>query len=185
YIFETYSNLKFAFGPRCFSQVTPEIANAIYDHARNIVEESKPKLLLDLYCGVGGFSLFTATHAERVIGIELSQEAIEAAKISAQLNNIRNASFYHADSNSFKNFVSGEQVEVIICNPPRRGIDKEIIEEIIKTNPREIIYSSCFIDTLARDLNLLSANYQITSLAPFEMFPLTKHLEIVAHLTKK
>lgn len=180
-IWETYDELQFAFAPQCFSQVTPETAEALYLYVQTLVKAAKPKILLDLYCGVGGFALFSAKYCEQAIGIENSPWSIACAKKSAEKNGIANATFVQADSENFSEQLRGCAIDLLICNPPRRGLSKNIIEQINKLKPKELVYSSCNLETLVRDIALLE-DHKLKSLAPFEMFPLTKHLEVVAHL---
>lgn len=180
-IWETYAELRFAFTAQCFSQVTPEIAEALYQYVQTIVKSAKPKLVVDLYCGVGGFSLFAAKYAEQVIGIELSSWSIACAKKSAEKNDILNAVFIQADSNNLRSALGKRPIDLLICNPPRRGLSLEVIDQLKELRPKEIVYSSCNLETLVRDIELLK-DYELKSLAPFEMFPLTRHLEVVAHL---
>jgi 23S rRNA (uracil747-C5)-methyltransferase len=184
-IWEKYGDLKFALSPQCFSQVTPEIATRLYSYVQELVKTSKPDELLDLFCGIGGFSLFAAKYAGKVRGVEYSSAAIECAKLSSKTNKVMNAEFDSSDTLEFLNKQTDLKPDSVILNPPRRGLSNEINQRLIDMAPKELIYSSCSPKTLVRDLKQLRTDYRLLSLAPFEMFPLTEHLEVVAHLERK
>lgn len=182
FIWDKLSNLYFAIGPKCFTQVTPEIASKLYSKVEELCANSKPQLVFDLFCGIGGFSMFSAKHANKVIGIEFSSESINHAKISADKNNINNIEFSAKDTEKFLSSYKGQKPDMVICNPPRRGLSKNIIDSLISLKPPTIIYSSCDPQTLSRDLKILNNKYKISAIYPFDMFPLTKHIETLAIL---
>lgn len=184
HIWECYNDVFLCLGPKSFSQVTPDVAKALYRYVQKIIEQKKPKLLLDVFCGVGGFALSSAKYSKEVIGVEFSDSAVNSAKLSAKKNQIHNATFLASDAEVFlENFKRTPCA--IICNPPRRGLSKEILSSIKHLSPKCLIYSSCNPETLSRDLALVKEGYKLLSLAPFDMFPLTEHLEVVAVLEKR
>ena len=187
-LWERYGSISLAFGPQSFSQVTPETAAAVYSYATDLIVASKPESLLDLFCGVGGFSLHAAQHVPRVTGVEIAAEAIECARLGAKQNGVDHIQFIAAPTDGFlaegclnASFLNPE---VVICNPPRRGLSAATIEQLERLSPKRIVYSSCNPDSLFRDLAAFGS-YQTTSVAPFEMFPLTEHLEVVACLDRR
>ncbi len=179
-LWEQYNSLSLAFAPQSFSQVTPETAEALYAYVTGLVREVAPRSLLDLFCGVGGFSLHGAQSVPTVTGVELSAQAIHCATLGAERNGLPHATFV---SSPVDQFLAGSvsPIDVVICNPPRRGLSAATIEQIAKLAPQRFIYSSCNPESLFRDLAMLKG-YRVISLAPFEMFPLTEHLEVVACL---
>lgn len=177
---EKMDNLSFVVSPQSFAQVTPNVAQKLYQHVASIVANNPTKLSYDLFCGGGYISAFVAAHVERGIGVELSEIAVEDAVQTAAKNKLDHISFIAADVTDFLKQCS-EEPDLIIVNPPRRGLGEPICELIAKLKPKRVIYSSCNPVTLARDVALLSS-YQVAKLAPFDMFPFTEHFETVADL---
>ena len=182
-LWEQHGDLVLAFMPQSFSQVTSETATALYDYVSGLIVESRPEVVLDLYCGVGGFSLKAAKHSTHVTGVEISAQAIECANLGAKRNGIDNVTFI---AKPVEDFLAATALEpsMVIVNPPRRGLGKSIVRTICELRPATIIYSSCNLETLLRDLSDMP-DYETLSVAPFEMFPLTEHLEVVAHLQRR
>lgn len=176
-ILHQFSDVYLTLGPRSFFQVTPVIAEKLYTSAGKAVQEHNVKSFLDLFCGVGAFSYFAAKSCPDVLGVELSKEAIVCAQSSIGLNKVSGKIAFEAlDVEAFlknqtKNF------EAILVNPPRRGLNKSIIKDIMAQRPKLIIYSSCNAETLARDFSDLSQEYKIASAQIFDMFPYTEHFE--------
>jgi 23S rRNA (uracil747-C5)-methyltransferase len=183
YIWEKFANIELCFSAKTFSQVTPEVANALYqDVSSKFKTYCEGRTVLDLFCGVGGFSLFCAPYAKSVTGVELSSNAIECAKLAANRNQSSNTEFICADVEQYLTGLAPKKFDAVITNPPRRGLSPAILQSLLKLEPRQIIYSSCNVQTLCRDLKVLKSKYKIQSLKPFDMFPLTEHLETVAEL---
>jgi len=172
-------------GAKSFFQVTPNVAFQLYDRVRSFLNEQKIHSLLDLYCGVGAFSFFAASTCQKVLGVELSSEAIEAAN-SSKMNNkiLGQLDFKSLDVELFLKQVS-DNFEAILVNPPRRGLSSTIIENMLRLKPKMIIYSSCNASTLARDVMLLEKDYAIFSSQIFDMFPFTEHYETLMILVRK
>ena len=141
---------------------------------------------LDLYCGIGGIALNLARDAAQVTGIEVVEDAVRNARDNARLNKLQNCRFLAGDAAELLDDLSGEfpPDQVVTVNPPRKGVEAEVLEAIVALRPRTIVYVSCDPETLARDLALLRArNYLIEALQPVDMFPQTLHIENVARLT--
>lgn len=168
-------------GARSFYQVNHEVASKLYLKARTLLSSKTYQHILDLYCGVGGFSLHVEDLAKKVTGIEISKEAIETAKKAALKNSFSHLNFIAEDLSSV-NLDHLSDVDVCILNPPRRGIDESTMEFLKKLKPRKIIYSSCNPVTLLKDQKLLSEFYQVRSTHTFDMFNLTSHLEVLCEL---
>ena len=172
-----YDDVTLFLGPRSFFQVTPEVAQKLYRTIGEIVHEKKLESFLDLYCGVGAFAFFAAKSAKRVLGIELSAEAIESAKAAIPSNAIAGAiDFKAVDVDAFLKTHPGDY-QAIMTNPPRRGLNAASIETLMKAKPSTLFYSSCNVETLARDHELIKSEYKIESAQIFDMFPYTEHFE--------
>lgn len=181
-IWERFGDTQLAFGAQSFSQVTHETAGALYEHVAGFVREREIRSMLDLFCGVGGFSVIAAPALEWGRGVELSPRAIECAKLACEKNQFANLSFESGDVETFLENYLGPKPDALLFNPPRRGVSISMIECVKKIAPRHVIYSSCNPETLLRDLGLLASHYAVLRLSPFDMFPLTEHLEVVAFL---
>lgn len=187
YSYETMENLRFKVGPKSFYQTNTEQAYELYKVARNFAGLTGNELVYDLYTGTGTIANFVAKQARQVIGIEYVPEAIEDAKVNAQLNNLDNTLFYAGD---MKDILNREFIEkhgtpdVIITDPPRAGMHTDVIDTILFASPQRIVYVSCNPATQARDLQLLSVAYQVKAVQPVDMFPQTHHVENVVLLEK-
>ncbi len=189
-IIEQYGRIALRFGPQSFMQVTHECATALYERVGKLIEEIKPHSVLDLFCGVGGFSLFAAPYAQKVLGIEISRNAVECARQNALLNGVHHAEFTETDLTTSLNLVRDSAAEVVIANPPRRGLSEDLCDLLVSKALQErgaehLVYSSCNAESLCRDISRLSSAYDVMLIAPFDMFPLTHHTEVLAHLRRK
>ena len=188
YIFEEMEGLKFKIGPKSFYQTNSKQAYELYKVARAFANLSGSETVYDLYTGTGTIANFIARNAKKVIGIEYVPEAIEDAKINSEFNNIDNTRFYSGDMKevlSDKFIQQNGQPEVIITDPPRAGMHKNVVETLLKISPGKIVYVSCNPATQARDISLLNQNYNTTRVQPVDMFPHTHHVENVILLEKK
>ena len=195
HIIEQMEDLKFKVGPKSFYQTNTEQAHILYSVVRDFafkpIEgeqafEDKP-LVYDLYTGTGTIACFVSKRAKKVIGIEYVPEAIQDAKVNASINNIHNTLFYAGDMKDVltDDFVKEHgQPDIIITDPPRAGMHPDVINTIIETAPKRIVYVSCNPATQARDLQLLGNHYQVLEVQPVDMFPHTPHVENVVLLKK-
>lgn len=185
YIFEEMEGLKFKIGPKSFYQTNSEQAYNLYKVARNFAGLTGEELVYDLYTGTGTIANFVAKQARRVIGIEYVPEAIEDAKVNAEINNIDNTLFFAGD---MKDILTQEFIDthgrpdVIITDPPRAGMHQDVVDVILFAEPKRIVYVSCNPATQARDLALLNEKYKVTAVQPVDMFPHTHHVENVVLL---
>jgi 23S rRNA (uracil1939-C5)-methyltransferase len=144
--------------------------------------------VVDLYCGIGGISLFLAREAGRVHGIEVIEAAVTDAEKNARLNGIENCSFEAGDAAELLEELreEGDRIDQIVLNPPRRGCDRRVLESAAAAGPGKIIYVSCSPATLARDLDILAGlGYRAREIQPVDMFPQTPHVENVALLLRE
>ncbi len=188
FIYETMEDLRFKVGPKSFYQTNTHQAYELYKVARNFAGLTGQELVYDLYTGTGTIANFVAHQARQVIGIEYVPEAIEDAKVNAQLNNLPNTLFYAGDMKDIltEHFINEHgRPDVIITDPPRAGMHPDVIEAIRFAAPGRIVYVSCNPATQARDLQLLDADYRVEAVQPVDMFPQTHHVENVVLLIKR
>lgn len=187
-IYGLMENLKFKIGPKSFYQTNNEQAYKLYKVARDFAGLTGHELVYDLYTGTGTIANFVAAGASKVIGIEYVPEAIEDAKVNSEINGITNTLFYAGDMKDVLTdaFVKEHgRPDVIITDPPRAGMHKEVVQVILNTAPERIVYVSCNPATQARDLQLLDGEYKVVRVQPVDMFPHTQHVENVVLLEKR
>ena len=183
YIMEELLGLKFKISPFSFFQTNTKGAESLYSIVRDYIGESNNKVVFDLYCGTGTIGQIAASNAKKVVGIELIEEAVEAAKENAKLNNLDNCEFLAGDVAEIIKNVK-DKPDTIILDPPRSGVHPKALEYVIKFNAKEIIYVSCNPKTLVENLNtLIGAGYKIVESSVKDMFPNTPHAEAVVKLT--
>lgn len=188
YIYETMEDLKFKVGAKSFYQTNTAQAYHLYEVARKFASLTGKELVYDLYTGTGTIANFVARQAARVIGIEYVPDAIEDAKVNSDINHIGNTTFYAGD---MKDILTDEFVkthgrpDVIITDPPRAGMHKDVIDTILNASPETIVYVSCNPATQARDVALLDSAYRVVEIQPVDMFPHTPHVENVIKLVKR
>ena len=205
HIFLEMEGLKFKVGPKSFYQTNTDQAYELYKVARRFAfediseysdyseysedsENTEKPLVYDLYTGTGTIANFVARQARQVIGIEYVPEAIEDAKVNSEINHIGNTLFYAGDMKDILNdeFIGEHgRPDVIITDPPRAGMHPDVVDVILKAEPRRIVYVSCNPATQARDLQLMDVKYRVAAIQPVDMFPHTPHVENVVLLIKK
>lgn len=171
-------------GPRSFIQVTPAAADALYCAGREIARRYRPKGTLDLYCGVGGFAFACSPYSDKVLGVEVSDDAVGCAQRACKTNAINNCTFVCGDVAAIRSESIDFQPDMIVVNPPRAGLRDSAVELITAARPACVAYSSCNPQTLFRDLALFADSYQVMSVRPFDMFPCTDHLEVLVELQR-
>ena len=181
YITNSLDNYKYLVSPESFFQINENICLKLYSKIKEYVGENKN--VLDLYCGTGSIGIFVSEN-NNVLGIEINDSAIKDAIKNIELNNLKNIEFICGESGNTLNNIKFNP-DAIIVDPPRSGLSKETIDNILKFNPDTLIYVSCDPMTLVRDLNLLNNKYNIVELTPYDMFPNTKHVECLVLLKKK
>jgi 23S rRNA (uracil747-C5)-methyltransferase len=179
-----FENIKLRLGPKSFFQTNSAIAQRLYQTIGEQVQNLKLQHGLELYCGVGAIGLICSRYLISVTGVEISQEAVNFANQAALENAINNAQFYAEDALAFYR-ANHQKYDVVILNPPRRGLGVELTQLLKERKTPFIIYSSCNPESQKRDLDLLIDDYTIRYIQPFDMFPLTSHLENLIILAKK
>lgn len=169
--------------PKSFFQTNPDVAEKLYRVASEWAGESKPKILWDLFCGVGGFALHCVAPDRQIVGIEIEPEAIACARDSAAQLEMNNLRFESLDAATFS-ATAGEKPDCIIVNPPRRGLGEQISKWLSRIGADRILYSSCNAMSLAKDLETLSG-YAINRVQLFDMFPHTAHYEVLVELVRE
>ncbi|TDD94121.1 23S rRNA (uracil(1939)-C(5))-methyltransferase RlmD [Flavobacterium cellulosilyticum] len=188
YILEEMEGLKFSINAKSFYQTNSDQAYELYKITRDYAGLTGNEIVYDLYTGTGTIAQFVSKKAKKVIGVESVPEAIFDAKANAERNSITNCEFYVGDMKVVFNesFIAQHgKPDVIITDPPRDGMHKDVIEQILKIEPEKIVYVSCNSATQARDLALMDEKYKVTRVRPVDMFPQTHHVENVVLLERR
>ena len=188
YIEDKLGDFKFKISPLSFYQINPIQAEKLYNIALEAANISKEDIVFDLYCGIGTISLLMSKFAKKVYGIEIVEQAVEDAIENAKMNNINNTEFIVGDVEKIlDNLINVKKIipDIIMVDPPRKGLDNVSIQNILGIKPRKLIYISCNPATLVRDLKELEQFYDITTIKPVDMFPFTNHVEVCALLEIK
>ena len=188
YIEDTLCGLTFRLSPRSFYQVNHHQAQRLYEAAISQAEITKEDTVLDLYCGVGTITLCMASAAGKVIGVEVIPQAVEDAKDNAKRNGIENAEFFCGDAGqaALELERQGVKADVVVVDPPRKGLNADTIEALDRFAPRRIVYVSCDPATLARDVALLKERgYCLKNALAADLFPKTAHVESIVTLIKE
>ena len=187
YIEDTLCGLNFRLSPRSFYQVNHHQAQRLYETAIEKAGITKNDTVLDLYCGVGTITLAMASAAGKVMGVEVIPQAVEDAKDNARRNGIENAEFFCGDAGqaALELEKNGVRPDVVVVDPPRKGLNADTIEALSRMAPRRIVYVSCDPATLARDVALLKERgYTLQSATAADLFPRCAHVETVVLLSK-
>lgn len=188
YILEEMEGLSFSINAKSFYQTNSEQAYELYKITRDFAGLTGNELVYDLYTGTGTIAQFVSKQAKKVVGVEAVPAAIEDAKVNAKRNNITNCEFFVGDMKNVFNdeFISTHgHPDVIITDPPRDGMHKDVVEQILKIAPQKVVYVSCNSATQARDLALMDEQYKVTRVRPVDMFPQTHHVENVVLLERR
>ena len=200
HIYDILGEYKFKISPLSFYQVNPIQTEMLYNKAIEMAELNKNDVVFDLYCGVGTISLFVSKYVKKVYGIEVVEDAIADAKENAKMNGVGNVQFFAGSVEEVLQTLAVEADDVVYTNksirknigekivfvdPPRKGLDRDTIENIISMRPEKIVYISCNPATLARDLKLFDEVYEVKEVQAVDMFPWTKHVECVVLLGLK
>lgn len=169
--------------PKSFFQTNPVVAAQLYKSASHWVGQIAPATLWDLYCGVGGFALHCARPETAVTGMEIEQEAIDCAQRSARELGLSRTTFMACDLTAFC-AKQAEPPDLVIINPPRRGIGQDLCAQLMHAAPQHILYSSCNAQTLAQDLSRMPG-YRLSRVQLFDMFPHTSHYEVLVELARR
>ncbi|MEE3407770.1 MAG: 23S rRNA (uracil(1939)-C(5))-methyltransferase RlmD [Erysipelotrichaceae bacterium] len=178
-------NYELELSPQAFFQLNHKQAEQIYKDAAALIKE-KQKLIIEGYCGIGTISLAMHDKAEKIIGIEIIEKAIKDAKDNAKKNKVENVEFRCGDAaKEIRKIVEKEKADVIVVDPPRTGLDDELLKTLLKSKAKQIIYISCNPSTLGKDLYILKKEYEIHLVRGYDMFPNTPLVETLVELVRR
>ena len=178
-------NYELELSPQAFFQLNHKQAEQIYKDAAALIEE-KQKLIIEGYCGIGTISLAMHDKAEKIIGIEIIEKAIKDAKDNAKKNKVENVEYRCGDAaKEIRKIVEKEKADVIVVDPPRTGLDDELLKTLLKSKAKQIIYISCNPSTLGKDLYILKKEYEIHLVRGYDMFPNTPLVETLVELVRR
>lgn len=188
FIEDTLCSCRFRISPSSFYQINPVQTEVLYNTTIGFAALKKGERALDAYCGTGTIGIVAAKSAGvDVVGVELNENAVSDAIFNARLNKCENISFFCADAGRFMVEAAREKerFDVVFMDPPRAGSSPDFLKSVVKTAPKRVVYVSCSVETLERDLLFLSKNgYRVRKIQPVDMFPHTSHVETVVLLTK-
>lgn len=185
FIMEYIGEYQFKLSPLSFYQVNNVIMNKLYGKVSEYVSQKENNIVLDLYCGIGTMTSILSKYSKKVIGIEVVSDAVKNALENIEINHITNVTFIEGKVENKIGDLLEENIDTIVMDPPRNGVDKKALEAVLQIEPQQIIYVSCNPVTLARDLKILSEKYNLMEVTPYDMFPQTSHVECVKLLTLK
>ena len=188
FITDKLENLTFKISPLSFYQVNPTQTEKLYKIGVQSAKITNTDIVFDLYCGIGTISLFMAQYAKQVYGVEIVEQAIEMARENAKCNNLENTKFIAGDVEKvLDDLIKKQEIipDVVMIDPPRKGLDKKSIQNLLDVNPKRLVYISCNPSTLVRDLAFFEEKYEIKNITPVDMFPYTSHVECVSVLYLK
>ena len=185
YFYEELLGLKFKISPFSFFQTNSLGAEVLYETARSYIGDTKDKVIFDLYSGTGTIAQILAPVAKKVVGVEIVEEAVEAAKVNTGLNGLTNCTFWAGDVLKVIDEL-GEVPDLIVLDPPRDGVNPKALEKITNFGVERMVYISCKPTSLARDLEMLQGRgYKVEKAVCVDMFPATSHVETVVLLSHK
>ncbi|MGN7401497.1 23S rRNA (uracil(1939)-C(5))-methyltransferase RlmD [Cytobacillus praedii] len=184
FIQETLGDLQFELSARTFFQLNPEQTVKLYNEVKKAAALTGTEKVADAYCGVGTIGLWVADGAAEIRGMDIIPESIEDAKKNAARHGIKHAKYVTGKAEILlpKWVKEGWKPDVIIVDPPRTGLDEQLLKTILKVKPKKVVYVSCNPSTLAKDISVLSASYKVKMIQPVDMFPQTAHCEAVTLL---
>ena len=186
YLIDELLGLRFEVSIESFYQVNPVQTEVLYRTALGHAALTGVETVFDLYSGIGTISLLMARHAKRVYGVEIVEAAVEDARRNAERNGIRNADFFAGDVVRLLPKLGQEaRPDVLVVDPPRKGVEERVLREVIRLQPRRVVYVSCNPTTMARDLAILrEGGYRLREAQPVDMFPQTAHVECVVLMSR-
>jgi 23S rRNA (uracil1939-C5)-methyltransferase len=185
FILEKLENFNFKIGPKSFFQTNSRQGELLYKVTRDYAALTGEEVLYDLYCGTGSIGIFCSEGVKKLVGVEVISEAIDDARVNAEINGVRNAGFHAGDVVDVCNDVFFDQhgrPDVIVTDPPRAGMHEKLVRKLLDISAPTLVYVSCNPATQARDLQLLDEKYRVEKIQPVDMFPHTHHIENVIQL---
>ena len=184
-ITETLNNQTFDLYPESFFQLNTPQAHKLYQAMKKLGHLSKDSVAIDAYAGSAVVSHYISNDVKKVYAIEKESKSVQSAKESLEINNIHNVEVLQMDFKDALKKLKNETIDVMFFDPPRTGLGRDTVEEVIKFKPKKIVYTSCNPSTLAKDLNELTKLYKVIEVLPFDMFPFTPHVETITLLSLK
>ena len=188
YIYDKLMGYKFKISAKSFYQTNPVQTEKLYKKAIEFANLNENDILCDLYCGIGTIGICASNKVKKVYGIEIVEEAIEAAEENVKINKVDNIEFIAGDVEvAFKKLLEEDKIKPtsIIVDPPRRGLDNITVGKILETEVEKLVYVSCNPATMVRDIKLLEEKYEVKQIEPIDMFPFTSHVECCVLLELK
>jgi len=182
---DSLGEYTFNISPLSFYQVNPIQAEKLYNIGVEAAGITKNDIVFDLYCGIGTITIFMSKYAKKVYGVEIIEQAIEMAKENAKINGVANTEFIAGDVEKvLQVLIENRKImpDIVMVDPPRKGLDNTSINKLLKVLPKKIVYISCNPSTLVRDLAKLEEKYEVKKIIPVDMFPFTSHVECVSVL---
>jgi 23S rRNA (uracil1939-C5)-methyltransferase len=178
--------ISYQISHRSFYQVNPAQTEELYKKAMEYADLKATDVVIDAYCGIGTIGLSASRYVKTVLGVDVVESAIEDAKENAERNHITNARFVAGKAEDVIQQWRQYDVDVLFVDPPRKGCERSFLDAIVAMEIPRLVYISCNVSTLARDLNFLqSEGYEVIETTPFDMFPQTSHIETVTKLRRK
>ena len=183
-ITEKIGDLQFRLSARAFLQLNPQQTDVLYAETKHALRVNNHDTLVDAYAGIGTIGLSLATKVKQVVGMEVIEDAVKDANFNAALNGIDNAQYEVGTAEEImpKWLQQGLQVDAMVVDPPRAGLDEKLMEQILLADPEKFVYVSCNPSTLARDLVTLTERYNVEYMQPVDMMPQTPKCEVVVKL---
>ncbi|MGB9764470.1 MAG: 23S rRNA (uracil(1939)-C(5))-methyltransferase RlmD [Candidatus Saccharicenans sp.] len=185
YLEERINQTVFRYGPGCFFQVNPPMLEKVITRIKNYLDSRPFGKMVDLYAGIGTFGLLLADKASEILSIEAVPENLYYLKKNLRLNRLGHLTVAEGRSEEFLEEIQSFRPDSVVVDPPRKGLAPELIETLKKIKAQFLFYLSCNPTTLARDLNLLLADYELEEITGFDFFPRTPHIEVLARLKAK
>jgi 23S rRNA (uracil1939-C5)-methyltransferase len=188
FVEEEINNCRFRILSNSFFQTNPAQAEVMYNTAFEMLQARPTDRLLDLYCGTGAISILVSSSVAEVVGVELVSDAVRIALENAEINKVSNVTFFEGN---VKDFLASEDVarkpfDIVVIDPPRAGLHPKALKRVIKVSPEKLLYISCNPATFARDAKEITAGgYDLPKVIPVDMFPHTKHIELVGLFHRK
>ncbi|MGX1431473.1 23S rRNA (uracil1939-C5)-methyltransferase [Cytobacillus horneckiae] len=187
FIQEMLGDIEFELSARTFFQLNPEQTVKLYNEVKKAAALTGKEKVVDAYCGVGTIGLWLADGAREIRGMDIIKESIQDAKKNAKKHGVTHEQYVTGKAEEWmpKWVKEGWKPDVIVVDPPRTGLDQQLLQTILKVQPEKIVYVSCNPSTLAKDIAILDKKYKVNSIQPVDMFPQTAHVEAVTELTLK
>lgn len=187
YIEDRLMGKTFRISPKSFYQINSIQTEKLYQKAVDFADLKGREIVLDAYCGIGTIGIIASKRAKKVIGVEINKDGVKDAIYNAKLNHIKNIRFEQKDTGDFMVELARnkQKIDVVIMDPPRSGSDEKFINSLLELQPKKIVYISCDLETLARDLEMITNDgYKVQAMQPVDMFCMTNHVEMVVRLCR-